>query len=264
VKCLLETPTEEATGKKVKNQTGAPQGSILSPIIGNIVLHHVLDTWLDSVSKSHFGGRATQIRYVDDAVYIFDNRRDAERFFEVLPKRLARFGLTIHEEKSRILPFGHQSAKDAHAVGERLPTFDFLGFTCYWGLARNGEFWRFRVKSRRDRLRVKLKSLRKYLRNNLNTRNTFQLLRTVVRVIRGWVNYHVVSDNQRSVNGFLRTCKRTIFWWLNRRGGRKRMNWERFRVILKQINFPQTYLVRSLFRSSKTKSLRPTHGSVVR
>lgn len=254
VKTLLQTPTTK-DGLVTENLIGAPQGSVLSPIIGNILLHQVLDVWFEEVNKSHFGNRAKQIRYVDDAVYIFDNERDARRFLTALPKRLGRFGLSVHEEKTQILPFGFTTAKTLQGNGLRMPTFNFLGFTWYWGLVRNGTFFRLRVKSRADRLRAKLKGLKRYLRENLNTRNMFLFLKSVIRVVKGWVNYHAVSDNQRSVNGFLRTCKRALFRWFNRRGGRRRMTWERFRVLLKRVQFPETYLIMPLFQTPKTKRL---------
>ena len=105
----------------------------------------------------------------------------------------------------------------------RLETFNFLGFTCYWGKAKSG-FWRLKYTSRKDRFASKLKGLRSYLRENLNTPDTAETVQKVIQVVKGWVNYHAVSDNKRRVRGFLESVKRILLQWLNRRGGKRRVN----------------------------------------
>ena len=219
------------------NTIGCPQGSIVSPILANIYLHYVIDLWFKSISQTHIKGRAEMVRYADDMVFTFERMQEAKRFYKVLPKRLAKFGLEMHEEKSSIIPAGHTAAVRAHKAKSRLPTFNFLGFTCYWGISRRG-YWTLRFTSRRDRFASKLKGMKDYLKKNLITNDRPAVINTVIRVIRGWVNYHYISYNRRRVISFIENSKRLLLRWFNRRGGKKRMTWQRFLEILTIYRFP--------------------------
>ena len=236
---LIKAPTMQ-DGKITENTTGCPQGSILSPVLSNVYLHHVIDEWFDNISKSHLQNRAQEIRYADDMVFVFQNAADAAKFYRVLPKRLGKYGIEIHAEKSQILPSGKRAAARAAARGEKIPVYRFLGFTCYWSQSRKKTFWRLKVKSRSDRKRAKLKGLRKYLRENLNAPRTSLILAKVKAVVRGWAKYHTVSDNAKQVNSFIHESRRILFKWFNRRGGRKGMTWERFTNLMTRINYPAT------------------------
>jgi len=241
---LLCSPIE-AKGEIKLNLVGCPQGSIVSPILSNIYLHKVVDGWFAEISKSHIRGRAGMVRFADDMVFVFEHHGQAERFARVLPKRLEKYGLNLHEEKSSLIRTGKKVAVEAEQRGERIPTYKFLGFTCYWGKGRQGQ-WRFKYKSRSDRMAGKLKGLRKFLKEHLSKR-TLETLKQVKRVVRGWVNYHAISDNQRQVNNFLTLSQRAIFWWLNRKGGKKRLNWKRFNALMKRIDFPKSFKTTSMF-----------------
>ena len=116
--------------------------------------------------------------------------------------------------------------------------FPFRELTPYWGLSRNGWLWRLKCTSRSDRLAAKLKGLRIYLRNNLAEKTT-KILKRVKAVVRGWVNYHAISDNAPRVSSFIQASKRILFWWINRKGGKKRMNWQRFTALLHRIEYPK-------------------------
>lgn len=246
---LATAPTLQH-GQVVTNTVGCPQGSILSPILANIFLHEVIDDWFDTIKKSHIKGMAEEVRYADDMVFIFEHYGEAKRFFDVLPKRLQKYGLQMHAEKSRLIQSGQNAAARAHRWGQRLPTYSFLGFTVYWGKARSGTWWRMKFKSRKDRRTAKLKGLKQFLWNNLTAQDTEGLLRYVSSVIRGWVNYHAISDNQRSVRGFVQTCARIIRKWINRRGRRKPMTVEQFYAYEEAINFPRDWSTVSLFQRS--------------
>ncbi|MEI8281449.1 MAG: reverse transcriptase domain-containing protein [Armatimonadota bacterium] len=243
---LVKAPTLQ-DGKILANESGSPQGSILSPILANIYLHHVIDEWFAAISKSHLKGNALEIRYADDMVFVFQYASQAEKFYKVLVKRLGKYGLEIHNEKSRLIPSGSRAAARAHAIGERIPPYKFVGFTCYWGLSLGGKFWRLKVKSRSDRKRAKLAGLRQFLEQNRNTSDTPHLMSRVKAVVRGWANYHAVSDNQRQVSSFIYESKHILFKWFNRRGGRKRWNWKRFVQLLEKINFPTVPKLVSLY-----------------
>ncbi len=233
-------------GKTEISKLGCPQGSIISPILSNIYLHHVVDSWFDEISKSHLKGKTAMVRFADDMVFLFQRSEDADRFYKVLPKRLEKYGLQLHADKSSLVKSGSKEASEAEARGARLPTYKFLGFICYWGKSRDGKRWRLKFKSRGDRFTAKLRGLRDYLKKSLNQDTKATLLR-MKQVVAGWVNYHAISDNQRRVGSFLRESKKAILKWINRKGGKRRMNWSTFNKLLKEIKYPQSFKTTSMF-----------------
>lgn len=243
----LITAPSKIGEKLIANDRGCPQGSIISPTLANVYLHHVIDEWFESIKSTHFTGGAELIRYADDMVFVFESRLEAEKFFRVLPKRLQKFGLEIHADKSSIIPSGKTAAMHASRQGKRLGTYNFLGFTCYWGLVKNRKWWRLKFKSRRDRFTAKLKGLKKYLCDKLTTSHTNSILNRVARVVQGWINYHGISDNDRRVRGFIMAVKRTLLKWLRRRGGRKKTSWHRLNTLLRQAGFPERWKTKSMF-----------------
>lgn len=248
VEKLIRSPTM-VEGKAMISTIGSPQGSIISPILSNVYLHYVIDDWFSKIGKTHMKGRAELVRFADDMVFIFQHQYDATRFYEVLPKRLEKFGLKLHEGKSSILPSGSKAAKTAHEKGERIPTYKFLGFTCYWGLSRNNnnkQFWRLKFKSRSDRFTAKLNGLRSYLKENLN-QDTQKIAAKVKTVVQGWINYHAISDNHRKVSAFIYLSRCILFQWRNRKGGKRKLTWERFDHFLQAIGFPAKWKTTSMF-----------------
>ena len=241
---LIRSPIM-TNGKSEINKIGCPQGSIISPILSNIYLHHVIDNWFAEISDKHLRGKANMVRFADDMVFVFQHTDDAERFYKVLPKRLEKFGLMLHEDKSSIIQTGSKIAVEAHEKGNRIPAYKFLGFTCYWGQSRNGQ-WRLKYKSRSDRFTSKLNGLRQYLKSNLN-KDTKETIKQVKSVVTGWINYNAISDNQRRVNSFILLSKRTLFNWINRKGGQRKMNWGKFGNMLKEIKYPQSFKTTSMF-----------------
>ena len=244
VEKLIRAPIM-VNGKAELNRIGCPQGSIISPILSNIYLHHVIDSWFNEIRKSHLKGRAEMVRFADDMVFVFQFKEDAERFYTVLPKRLEKYGLKLHEDKSSMIRSGSKAAEEADKSGERLPTYKFLGFVCYWAKSRKG-WWRLMYKSRADRLTGKLNGLREYLKESLN-QETSGVLERVKRVVVGWGNYHAITDNQRRVNSFILQSKRALFAWINRKGGNRKMSWDRFGALMEQISYPQNFKITSMF-----------------
>lgn len=232
-------------GKAELNRVGCPQGSIISPILSNIYLHHVVDSWFEEISKSHIKGRANMVRFADDMVFVFQHKEEADRFYKVLPKRLEKFGLTLHEDKSSLIRSGRGSAAEAAKRGERLSVYKFLGFTCYWGKSRKG-WLRLKYKSRSDRFTAKLNGLRKYLKENLNQK-THVVIKRAKSIVTGWVNYHAISDNQRRVSSFIYQSVRALFKWINRKGGKRRMNWKNFMKLMNRLNYPRSFKTTSMF-----------------
>jgi group II intron reverse transcriptase/maturase len=244
VEKLIRAPVT-TDGKTELSRYGCPQGSIVSPILSNIYLHYVVDSWFAEITQSHLNGRAEMVRFADDMVFVFQRSEDAERFYKVLPKRLEKYGLKLNEDKSSLLKSGKKEAEAAEKREERLPTYKFLGFTCYWGKSRKG-WWRLKYKSRSDRFTGKLKGLREYLRKSLN-QETKTTIERVKKIVVGWGNYHAISDNQRRVSAFILMSKRILFRWINRKGGKRKMNWTTFGKLLKEMKYPENFKTTSMF-----------------
>ena len=149
-------------------EAGTPQGGVISPLLANIYLHEVLDEWFVRQVAPRLVGRAVLVRYADDVVIIFGNEQDARRVFDVLPKRFAKYGLTLHPEKTRLVDFRRPDRRalpspDNGDVRSRPGTFDLLGFTHYWAKSRKG-YWVVKQKTAADRLRRALKRIADWCR----------------------------------------------------------------------------------------------------
>jgi RNA-directed DNA polymerase len=248
VEKLIRAPIM-VNGRAELNKIGVPTGSIISPTLSNIYLHHVVDSWFAAISRNHLHGKADMIRFADDMVFVFEDVEDAERFYKVLPKRLEKFGLKLHVEKSSVIKSGSIHAREAERNGERLKTYKFIGFTCYWGKSRSGK-WRLKFKSRADRLAKKLASMRKHLKLRLHEK-THVVINDVRRAIVGWGNYHAISDNQRQVGRFIHWVERILFAFVNRKGGKRKLNWNSFGNLLRRLNFPTYFRTTSMFRTTE-------------
>jgi RNA-directed DNA polymerase len=223
LKAGVQTP-----GGIVHDELGSPQGSIVSPVLANAFLDHVLDQWFVKTVRQHCHGYCNLIRYADDALAVFERQDDAERFMRVLPLRLGKFGLRLNTQKSCLLAFGKRRAWRAFRTGERLPTFDFLGFTHYWGRSRTGKA-RLKRKTSKKRLRRALVEINRWLRQERNARKLPDLWQAIGRKMRGHFNYFGVTDNSRALSCFAWAVRRLLFKWLNRRSQRRSFTWEGFR-----------------------------------
>lgn len=214
-------------------ETGTAQGSVLSPLLGNVYLHYVLDLWFERVVTPRLRGRAYLIRYADDFVIAFESGEDAERVMAVLPKRMGRFGLTLHPDKTRLLAF----IRPMKGTTRRCPvTFDFLGFTHYWRRTRGGA-WMLWCKTRRARLARAIRSITEYCRSHRHDPVKAQHA-ALVRRLRGHFNYFGVSGNLRSLRCLLEEARRIWRKWLSRRSQRSRITWVRFLMLVKKYPLP--------------------------
>lgn len=211
-------------GEVVDPVAGSPQGGSISPTLANIYLHYVLDEWFEDVVKKHCRGMAYLCRYVDDFVCAFQFQDDAERFYEALGKRLTAFGLSIAEEKTRVIRFSRLHMEDK-------ASFDFLGFEFRWGISRAGKV-HLRKRTSRKNLRKSLKSLAEWCKKNRSLRMT-DFFRKLNAKLRGYYNYFGVIGNYESLASFFYQGMRIIFKWLNRRSQRKSYNWCGFNELLK-------------------------------
>ena len=209
--------------------------------MSNVYLHEVLDCWFAEVVQPRLRGRAFLVRYADDAVLAFSNRQDAERVLRVLPKRFAKYGLTVHPEKTRMfrfLPSGENEA--AH----RGASFPFLGFTHYWGRSRTGR-WIVKRKTASDRLTRALQAVSTWCKRHRHAplREQQKALR---RKLSGHYSYYGITGNMRSLSCFHETVRRIWMKWLNRRGGR-RLNWVGFARLLARYPLPTARIVHSIY-----------------
>lgn len=215
-------------------ETGTAQGSILSPLLGNLYLHHVLDRWFEREVKPRLRGRAWLIRYADDFVIGFERRDDAQRVQEVLSKRMQRYGLTLHPDKTRLLPFLQPVREQAGGKGPA--TFDFLGFTLFWRRTRGGR-WRLGCKTRSARLRRAINAVSDWCRCQRHQPLAVQHAALASR-LQGHFNYFGVNGNLRGLKDLLYHAKRAWYKWLGRRSQRARLTWERFAQILREYPLP--------------------------
>lgn len=223
---------------------GTVQGSTLSPLLGNAYLHYALDLWFTEEVKPRLRGKAILVRYADDGCFGFERQDDAQRVLAVLGKRLERFGLTLHPEKTRLLDF----RRPLRSRGEgRSPTaFDFLGFCWYWRRTRKGN-WRVACKTRRARLARAIKAVHTWCREHRHL-PVRQQHAALSRRVQGHLNYFGVNGNMASLDRFALQVRRSWFKWLNRRSQRARLNWDRFNDLLRDFPLPQPRIMVHIWR----------------
>jgi group II intron reverse transcriptase/maturase len=229
-------------GAMVSPETGTVQGSSLSPLLANIYLHHVLDLWFEEEVRPRLRGRAILVRYCDDFVFGLEREDDARRLWEVLVKRLARYELELHPEKTRLLDF-RRPPLDRQGKGPG--TFDFLGFTHLWKKSRRGR-WRVVTQTCVSRLRRAKRSVDDWCRRHRHWPVAEQHT-ALVRRIRGHFAYFGVRGNYRRVNLLVEAAKRSWHKWLNRRSQRSTINWSRFNDLLKAMPLRVPRVTRSLW-----------------
>lgn len=221
-------------------EAGTPQGGVVSPLLANIYLHEVLDTWFEDVVRPRMRGAAHLVRFADDAVLVFAHEDDARRVAEVLPKRLARYGLRLHPEKTRLLAFGRPRSRSRE---DRPGTFDFLGFTHYWGKSRRGRSVVQR-KTARDRFTRSVRSIHRWCRAHRHLPLQKQQKELGLKV-RGHYAYYGITGNWFALARFLRAVERVWRKGLVRRSNSVRMPWERYLRIIDRYPLPRPRVVHS-------------------
>jgi group II intron reverse transcriptase/maturase len=219
-------------GEWSRTKVGTPQGAVISPLLANIYLHYALDLWANSWRK-RARGDVIIVRYADDWITGFQYRGEAERFQQELRNRLAKFGLEMHHEKTRLIEFGRFAASNRTQRGEGKPeTFDFLGFTHICAGTTKGKFI-VRRKTITKRQRTKLKAIRKEIirRRHEPVPEQGKWIRSVVL---GYFNYYAVPGNKRSMDSFRSEVAKAWYRALRRRSQKGiRTTWERIKRLLK-------------------------------
>ena len=215
---------------------GTVQGSIISPMLGNIYLHNVLDKWFEEQVKPRLRGKATLIRYCDDFIIGFEHMQDAKRVEAVLGKRLDRYNLSLHPDKTRLIDFRRPPFNQKGGKGPG--NFDFLGFTVYWRRNHKGSGWHVAYKTRRSRLRRAIGNVYDFCRRHRHEPIAVQH-RALVSRIRGHFVYFGVNENHKCLSSLVYCARRAWHKWLNRRSQRARLNWKRFNDLLLDYPFPR-------------------------
>ncbi len=233
-------------GRYLVSEKGTPQGGVISPILANIYLHYGLDLWFERRFRQSCMGAARLIRYADDFVVTFQNKEDARKFYREVEERLALFSLSLAPEKTKVLEFGPLAVRWAKARGEKAETFDFLGFTHFCGRSQDGRRFRMKRKTIGKRFTAKLLIFKEWLKTN-RTRPVRELMLIVAAKLRGHYAYYGVTDNSHAIERFAFEVRNLLFKWLDRRGKRGSMNWEKFNHMLKLFPLPVPKIKVSLF-----------------
>jgi RNA-directed DNA polymerase len=224
------------------SEDGVPQGSICSPIFSNIFAHYVIDLWIQEEIKPNCKGKVQLFRYADDAVICCQYEEDAERLRELMPKHLAEFKLQLNEEKTKLISFNKNKA----SLGIIQGTFDFLGFTFYFGKSRAGKIVP-KLKTRAKTINSKLKKVSKWFKETRNKIKLKEIWKTFCAKLRGHVQYYGVSHNLDHVEKFLYESTRIAFKWLNRRSQRKSFTWKKFELFKEKFPLPKAKIIHRLF-----------------
>jgi RNA-directed DNA polymerase len=226
-------------------EAGTPQGGVVSPILANIYLHEVLDEWFARQVVPRLAGRAILVRFADDLVIIFEHERDARRVFEVLPKRVAKYGLTLHPEKTRLIDFRRPDRRvsalpnngDARS---RPDTFDLLGFTHYWAMSRNG-YWVVKQKTAADRFRRALKRIADWCQRYRHepVRGQWTALR---RKLLGHFGYFGITGNFKALRNLRYPVIAVWRKWLSRRSQRAWISWDVMMRLLEHYPLPEPHI----------------------
>jgi hypothetical protein len=226
-------------GQVSRPKGGTPQGGVISPILANIYLHHVLDVWFASEVQPRMHGTSMMVRYADDAVLVFASERDARRVMEVLAKRFAKYGLTLNATKTRLIDFRPPSSN-----GGASGSFDLLGLTHFWSRSRKGKFI-VKRKTAKSRFARSVKAVWGWCRDHRHLPVRAQWVR-LSAMLRGHNNYYGITGNSLALAAFLNTVKRIWRYWLGRRSQRP-MTWDIYARLLQRYKLPPARAVHSIY-----------------
>lgn len=224
-------------GQLLLDEDGVAQGSVISPILANLYLHEVLDLWIERDVKPHMRGQIKFFRYADDFIVCFAYKEDAERFTAVLVKRFAKYGLTIAEEKTKLIEFGRRSYWHGMMNGKKPNTFNFLGFTFYCGETRNRKYT-VKVKTMGKRFKRSLMRVSDWCQRNRHL-SVQEQWKHLCRVMNGHYQYYGFTFNSERLGDYHHWVE--IIWhrWLSRRHRGSPMVWEKYKALLKKYPLPR-------------------------
>ena len=227
-------------------EEGTPQGGVISPLLSNLYLHEVLDTWFEGDVKPLLKGRAFLVRYADDAVIGFECEADARRVMAALPKRFARYGLSLHEQKTRLIDFRRPDRRRPPPDDHDGSSFDMLGFTHFWARARRGG-WVIKRKTAKERFTRAMRRLWEWCRIHRHRPVAEQHV-ALTRKLRGHYAYFGITGNSAALSRFLWSAERAWRYWLNTRSWKAPMPWAKFTPLLRRYPLPPARVVHSVYR----------------
>jgi group II intron reverse transcriptase/maturase len=222
---FLRVDILKESGEQVETEVGTPQGSVMSPILANIYLHHVIDEWFCEQFASN---SSVMVRYADDAVFMFSKESQAKEFLEQLEIRLTEYGLGLNEDKTNIINF----------MKGKENVFHFLGFTFYWNHRKGWNKVNLVVKTQKEKLMKKIKEYTEWIKLNRARYATKEIWKIIAAKLRGHYNYYGYYCNRNKLSHFYSAVVNSTFRWLNRRSQRKSFSWEKFKRKIKQNPLP--------------------------
>ena len=228
-------------------EAGTPQGGVISPLLANIYLHYVLDCWYAESVRPRMKGATFLVRFADDFILGFENKEDAEKVYRVLFRRFEKYGLSLHPDKTRLVPFERpaDTSQPPGQPGEPPGTFDFLGFTHYWGKSQKGT-WVIRRRTMRKRFRRSLKAISQWGRKNLHEPMRVQV-EALGRKLKGHFGYYGITGNYEALARYRREVIGIWRRWLARRGDSQGMSWARMHRLLKFYYLPEARVMHSIY-----------------
>jgi RNA-directed DNA polymerase len=231
---------------------GSPQGGVVSPLLSNVFLHYVLDLWFEQEVRPRLHRPACLIRYADDVVIGFRDHHDAQRVMDVLPKRLGKYGLTTHPDKTRLVPFRSPSLTADGPSGQARPgTFNLLGFTHYWGRSQRG-YWVIKLKTASDRFSRAVRSIDSWCRDHRHW-SLREQQQKLSEKLRGHYAYYGVTGNSAALARFLFAVKTCWRKWLYRRNRLRSLTWAVYYRLLQRYPLAPVRTLRSIF----TRAAKP-------
>ena len=228
---------------------GTPQGGNLSPVLSNIFLHYVLDLWFEKKIKPKVRGVCHLVRYADDFLCMVQYGDNAWYIEQAMRERFAKFGLELHPEKTRIIHLDREQRCRTNRKDHQSHTFDFLGFTHYWGKSRKGNpVLRRRTSAKKFRKACREMSL--WLRQVRCMAKLKEWWQTLRAKLRGYYQYYGISGNSRAIERYHYVTKQLLFKWLNRRSQKASFNWENFTEYLRHYPLPVPRIAHHLYTLS--------------